>query len=160
MVSLMTSLIAVCAGVSVLLIIPFIRYFRPSLFAARVSGALYDLGLDVKKLDGSDSKRLHIECMAFYGALRGKANPKVLALRFFVHAYTQNPTFPERAFFRDAPLVHSIPVIKNWKKTGALPADIADREEKNIKEFLLKAVESQSLSKEDRLLTEIQILEL
>jgi hypothetical protein len=156
----MNSFIAVLAGISVLLMFPVVRYFRPSLFAARVSGALYDLGLDVKKLDSPDSKRLHRECMAFLGALKGKANPKVLALRFFVHAYTESSTFPERAFFRDAPLVHSVPVLKNWKKAGQIPSDVADREEKNIKEFLLKATKSQHMSKEDRLLTEIQILEL
>lgn len=155
----MNSLVAVVAGISALLIFPSIRYFRPSLFAARVSGALYDLGLDVKKL-GPDSKRLHNECMAFYGALKSKANPKSFAVRFFVHAYTESASFPERAFFRDAPLVHSIPIIKNWKKRGDLPGDIADLEERNIKEFLLKAIKAQAMSKEERLLTEIQILEL
>ena len=156
----MNSVIAVIAGVSVLLILPVIRYFGPSLFAPRVSGALYDLGLDVKKLDGPDSKRLHIETMAFYGALKGKANPKIRAVRFFVHAYTESASFPARAFFRDAPLVHSIPIIKKWKKAGAIPGDIADREEKNIKEFLLKAMKSQPMGKEERLLTEIQSLGL
>ena len=156
----MRTLVAVLAGGGLLLAYPVVRFFRPSLFAARVSGALYDLGLDVKKLDGPDSKRLHTETMTYYGVMKGKANPKILAVRFFVHAYTNSATFPEGAFFRDAPLVHSIPIIKNWKTVGHLPNDIAEREEENIKEFLLRAMQSQPMSKEDRLLAELQILGL
>ena len=137
------------------------RTHSPSMFAARVSGALYDLGIDARKLDDYFKKKLEIERRAFYGASFQKPpNHKAFALRFFVFALIEYKRLPIGAIIQDAPLVTSIPIIKGWAEKGEIPAGIAETEINKIKLYLVDHLPSDGMTKEDRLEKEIQILEL
>lgn len=155
--------IIIAAALSIVLAwttVTVIRNHAPSMFAGRVAGALYDLGVNVKKLDPVLSKKLEIECRAYYGATKKRANYRLLAVRFFVFACTEYENFPVHAIMRDAPLVTAISILREWAKKGYLPEEFAGREIDKIKQYLVSELPSQGMATDDRLAMEIQILEL
>jgi hypothetical protein len=132
----------------------------PAAFSARVSGALFDLGLQVMKLEGPLKANLSRETLAYYGALNEKANAQVFAARFFLRATTEYPAFTERALMFDGVLVRSIAVVRDWKTIGRIPEKPADAFILEVKKFLIDEINSQRLPTEQRLAMEIQVLEL
>ena len=156
------NIVLIIAGTVVLawLVFNVVKNHAPSMFAARVSGALFDLGIDARKLDDFFSKKLEIECKAFYGATKKKANPQLLAVRFFVFALIESDKFPIGAVTRDAPLLPSITTIRSWVSKGKLPSKFAEDEIGKIKSFLIKNLSSADIEKSEKLAMEIHVLEL
>lgn len=140
--------------------VTLVRNHAPSMFAARVAGALFDLGLNVKKLDGVLSKKLEIECLAYYGATKQRANYRLLAVRFFVFACSEYERFPVHAIIRDAPLITAISIIRDWARKGHIPEELAIKEVNKIKVYLVGTLPAQNIAIDERLAMEIQILAL
>jgi hypothetical protein len=93
----MTFLILTAIVILAWVVVTLVRNHAPAMFAARVAGALYDLGLDVKKLDGPFRKKLEIETLAYQGATKRKANHHLFAARFFVFTLVESERPPYHA---------------------------------------------------------------
>jgi hypothetical protein len=156
----MTFLILTAIVILAWVVVTLVRNHAPAMFAARVAGALYDLGLDVKKLDGPFRKKLEIETLAYQGATKRKANHHLFAARFFVFTLVESERPPYHAVVKEGALVGSIALIRSWAKKCHIPKDIAEKEIERVKLFLVKNLPSKTMAKDERLALEIQILEL
>jgi hypothetical protein len=137
-----------------------IRNRAPAMFAARVWGALFDLGLDAKRLGMPLGKKLESEIHATFVATKGRYSHHRLALRFFVYALVETHDAPFHATVREGALTQSVVLIRKWSKEGKVPADVADREIERIKGFLVDSLPLLNASEAERIAMEIQILEL
>lgn len=151
---------AIIIVVLVLVIAMFMRTHAPAMFQTRVGGALYDLGIDVKKLEPFFREKLFNECVAYYGATKKDASPTLLAVRFFVFAITESERLPIGAIIKEAPLISSIPIIREWATQGKLPEKLAEKEIGKLKMFLINGISKEEMTHEDKLATELQIFEL
>lgn len=140
--------------------VKLVRNYAPSMFAARVAGALYDLGLDVKKLDAAFRKKLEMETLPYQRAAKKSANHYLFAVRFFVFSFAESERPPYQAVIKEGALVSSIALIRSWVKKGRLPAELAEKEIEKVKLFLVDNLPSGTMEKDERLALEIQILEL
>ncbi|SRR5260221_2458040 len=154
-----TALIAIVGTVALWVLVQLVRYRRPSFFSAKVSGALFDLGLQVMKFESELNQMYLKDCLAYYEATGKNANPYEMASRFFLKAVTDYPAFAERAIMFDGVLIQSIKVVKSWreKKIGGA---VADDFIHKIKAFLIEGLQDQPMEKSMKIATEIQILEL
>lgn len=156
----MTFIISAAIVILAWVVVTLVRNHAPSMFAARVAGALYDLGLDVKKLDDSFRKKLEIETLAYQGATKKRANYHLFAVRFFVFTLVESEHPPYQAVVKEGALVGSIALIRSWAKKGKIPNELAEKEIERVKLFLVKNLPSTTMAKDERLALEIQILEL
>lgn len=117
------------------------KHHAPAMFAARIAGALFDLGLDAKKLDDRLHKKLHIETLAVFGATKGKYSHHHFAVRFFVHSLIEIEHAQYQAVVNDGALTRSIAVIRAWAQDGKIPTDVADREIDRIERFLVDSLD-------------------
>lgn len=156
----MTEIILVAlGGLSIWVIISFLRNMRPSVFSARVNGALFDLGLQPLKFEAELSRIYLKDCLEYFENNRKNANSYEMATRFFLKAVIRYPAFCERAIMFDGFLVRSIKVVRTWREKK-ISAAVADDFIHGIKDLLLEGVERQPMDKATRLAAEIQILEL
>lgn len=156
----MTTFLTAIVGTLLLwVLVQFIRNSRPSYFSAKVSGALFDLGLQVMKFESELNQMYLNDCLAYYEAKGRHANPYEMATRFFLKAVIDYPAFAERAVMFDGFLIRSIKVVKSWRETK-ISAATADDFILKIKTFLIEGLKDQSMEKDEKIATEIQILEL
>lgn len=155
-------MLAIDAGVALawLVLTGLRKHHAPSMFAARITGALFDLGLDARKLDDRLHKKLQIETLAVFGATKGQYSHHHFAVRFFVYSLVDIENGQYQAVVNDGALTRSIAVIRKWAKDGKIPTDVADREIDRIKRFLIDSLPLINAPKEERLVMEIKILEL
>lgn len=156
---MLATVIAIATGVALWVLVQIIRNSRASLFAAKVSGALFDLGLQPMKFDTALNKIYVQDCQSYYDANRPNANPHDLAAKFFVKAVMDYPAFVEQAVMFEGFLIRSIHVVKSWHEKK-ITAAAADNFILKIKTFLLEGLKAQPMEEGIRLATEIQILEL
>lgn len=155
-----TTITTIIIVVLVLVIAMFKRTHAPAMFQTRVGSKLFDLGVDVKKLEPYFREKLFNECVAYYGATKKDANPTLFAVRFFVFALTESERLPIDAIIKEAPLISSIPIIREWAKQGKLPEKLAEKEIGKLKMFLVSGLSKEDMTHEDKLATELQIFEL
>jgi hypothetical protein len=136
-----------------------VRNHPQALFAARVSGALFDLGLDSKRLHPRMSKMLRWEIHKIYAVTKGRLGPHMLAVRFFVYALCEEEDVPYGAVMRDGVLADSVSIIRGWGDEGKIKVETAETEIRKIKRFLIAKLPLLNLSEDERLATEIVILE-
>lgn len=156
---MLAAVIIIATSIALWVLAQIIRNSRPSMFAAKVSGALFDLGLQPMKFDTALNKMYVQDCQSYYEANRPNANPHDLAAKFFLKAVMDYPAFAERAVMFDGFLVRSIQVVKSWREKK-ITAAAADDFILKIKTFLLEGLKTQPMEEDMRLATEIQILEL
>lgn len=155
----MLTIIAIATGIALWVLVQIVRNSRPSMFAAKVSGALFDLGLQPMKFDTALNQIYVKDCQSYYEANRSNANPYDLATRFFLKAVAEYPAFVERAVMFEGFLVRSIHVVRSWREKK-ITAAAADDFILRIKTVLVDGLKDQPMEKDVRLATEIQILEL
>lgn len=136
------------------------RSHAPSVFAARIAGALFDLGLDTRKLDDRLHKKLQIETLAVFRATNGQYSHHHFAVRFFVYSLIDIENGQYQAVTREGALTRSIPVIRQWVNDGKLPLEYANSEIAKIKKFLIDSIPLMDFPTAERLAFEIQILEM
>lgn len=129
-------------------------------FSTRVNEALYELGVQVSKLEGPLKSNLSRESLAYSGALGPKANAHFFAARFFLRATTEYPEYSEKALVFDGVLTRSISVMRGWKQKGYVQEEPAEKFILDVKRALIDGFKSQDLPEEEKLATEIQVLEL
>ena len=88
------------------------RIHRQGMLAASATGALWDLGLDVKKLPPHAKAKFFGEADALSTATKGRFHPKRLAMRFFGWYCVENPRFDPSAFRSDGALSASIGIMR------------------------------------------------
>ncbi|MBN8474521.1 hypothetical protein [Sulfuritalea sp.] len=154
-----TFLIAAVATVALWVLVQFVRNSRPSYFSARVSGALFDLGLQITKFEPVLNKMYIADCVTYYEANGKRSNPWEMAARFFLKAVIEYPAFVERAVMFDGFLVRSIKVVKSWRGKK-INAAFADDFVIKIKTFLIDGLKDQPMPEDEKIATEIIILEL
>lgn len=152
-------LLAIVGALGLWVLVQFVRNSRPSYFSAKVSGALFDLGLQVMKFESELNKMYINDCVTYYEANGKQANPYEMATRFFLKSVIDYPAFVERAVTFDGFLVRSIEVVKSWRGKK-ISAAVADDFITKIKTFLIDGLQDQPMEKEIKIATEIQILEL
>jgi hypothetical protein len=136
------------------------RNHAPSVFAARIAGALFDLGLDARKLDDRLHKKLQIETLAVFRAAKGQYSHHHFAVRFFVYSLVDIENGQYQAVTGEGALTKAIAVIREWAKGGKIPMESADREIGTIKKFLIDGLATSHASDAERIAIEIQIMEL
>ncbi len=137
-----------------------VRNHPQALFAARVSGALFDLGLDSRRLHPQMSKKLQWEIHKVYTVTKGRQGFHMLAVRFFVHALCEVDDVPYGAVLRDGVLGKSVGIIRRWGNEGRIKVETAESEISKIKCFMIAELPLLNLSEGERIATEIVILEL
>jgi len=141
------------------------KFFRRSvnvgklMFAARVSGLLFDLGLDVKRLPVLPHANFFIEVSAIHKTDRS-FHPKRLAMRFFGWYCVGNTNFDSCAFLREGVLVESISIMRSWAAAEPDLAKAAEREIHLIVEYLYKVFGNLDIDKEEQLHAQLLLLEL
>ena len=159
-VLLMTNVFITIVGTVILwVLVQVIRHRRPSFFSAKVSGALFDLGLQVMKFESELNQIYLKDCLAYYEANGKNANPYEMATRFFLKAIIDYPAFSDRAVMFDGVLIRSIKVVKSWREKK-ISEIVADEFIYKIKTFLIEGLQGQPMQKDMKIATEIQILEL
>jgi hypothetical protein len=138
----------------------FFKGNASSLFTARVSGDLFDLGLDVKRLPDRPRQKFFDECLAVHTATKGVYKSKRLAMRFFVWYVVECPDFDQKAFIRDGVLTSSISIMKGWGQQDPELLDAAERESGTIRRYLHDKFETMDIPREQILEAQLRILEL
>lgn len=93
---------------AVWLCVRVVRNHGPSAFYARVSGSLFDLGIDVGKLDSRLTASLRNESIAYHAALGKKASPHELSVRFLIRLTEQHLEALDSARRSESVLVQAI----------------------------------------------------
>ena len=136
------------------------RNHAPSMFAARIAGALFDLGLDARRLDDRLQRKLQSETIAVFRATKGRYSHHSFAVRFFVYSLVDIDNGQYQAVTGEGALTKAIAVIREWAKDGKITTESADREIEAIKTFLIDGIGSYPASEAERIAMEIQILKL
>jgi hypothetical protein len=135
------------------------------MFVAKASGALFDLGLDVKRLSPEAKERYFIEGHAIYEATRKRPpeqryNPKRFAMRFFVWYGLEYKRTDTQAFVREGVLADSIAIMRQWARREPELADVVEREVKLVFETLYRATERMTDPKEVVLAAQLELLRI
>jgi hypothetical protein len=151
------------AALAVVIVAP--KWFRKKssigkfMFAARASGLLFDLGLDVKRLPVLAQAQFFIEASAVHTTDR-RFHPKRLALRFFGWYCVDNSKFDSRALVREGVLVESISIMRAWAAAEPDLANAAEREIHLIVKYLYKEFENLDIDKGEQLHAQLLLLKL
>ena len=154
-----TYLIAFVFALAIWVVLQVIKNHSPSFFSSKVSGALFDLGLQVMKLEPQLNQIYIKDCLSYYESKGKQANPYEMATHFFLKAVIDYPAFAERAIMFDGFIIRSIKVVKSWRKSKVSDA-VADDFLIKIKTFLIDGLKNQPMEEDVKIATEIQILEL
>jgi hypothetical protein len=130
------------------------------LFAARASGYLFDLGLDVKRLPDKARAKFFQEAHALHSATKGRFHPKRFAMRFFGWYCTENKDLDLRPFLGEGVISSSIPIMRSWASAEPELSDAAEKEVMSIVQFLSKGFENSVASDEDKFNAQLALLEL
>jgi hypothetical protein len=129
-------------------------------FTARVSGYLFDLGLDVRHLPHRSKEKFFQEADALHIATNGSFNPKRLAIRFFSWYCVENPDFNSRPLLREGVIGSSIPLMRSWAAAEPELANMVEKEVDSIVRFLYKGIEKADADKETKLSAQLALLKL
>jgi len=130
------------------------------MLAARASGKLYDLGLDVKALPEDAKRKFFIEANALSSATNGKFDPKRLAMRFFGWYCTESRAFNGQGLMWEGAMSDAITTMREWAKADPDLRKAAESEADRIVRWLYEASETASLNEEERFNAQIALLEL
>lgn len=131
----------------------------PERFYVTVSQALKELGLDSSKFGPSLSRRLELECRAYFSATKRMSEAKFIAVRFFVFSCAEYDEFPEFAVTTDTPYTSAIDTIRKWSSAGSIPSKFAEEEVDKLKISFVKVLAGMDIETGERLAHEIFILE-
>jgi hypothetical protein len=135
------------------------------LFVAKASGALFDLGLDVKRLPAEAKQHFFREGHAIYEATkdrpsRNRYNPKRFAMRFFGWYSVEYKMPDPKAFLRDGVLAGSISTMRQWARKEPDLSEAAEKEVKLIFNYLYRSFETMKAPKETILGAQLKLLEI
>ncbi len=133
------------------------------LFIARASGALFDLGLDVKRLPAEAKQHFFREGHVIYEATKDRPsnsryNPKRLAMRFFGWYGVEYKMPDPKAFLREGVLADSISTMRQWARKEPDLAESAEKEVKLIFDYLYRSLETMKAPKETILAAQLNLL--
>jgi hypothetical protein len=129
-------------------------------FAAKASGALFDLGVDVKRLSPAAKEKFFTEADALFEASKGNFHPKRFAMRFFGWYVVESGIADPNAFLREGVMVQSIPIMRAWGRQEPSLSDAAEREIKLVFEHLYRSFETMALPSEDIIQAQMSLLEM
>lgn len=136
------------------------RQRRTARFVAKVRTALAELGLHVPRFRLPLKRLFEDVCVACYTKQGEKANPHALAVEFFLRLMIEYPSVVDNAVMFNGVLLKSVDVMRAWHLKSLVSAGLADTSIAQVKQFLLKQLQTMDLSEEERLATELQIREL
>jgi len=103
-----------------------VRHHAESMFFARVTGVLFDLGINASKLDRPLYKQLQDEASACFRDTNGTASHHLFAVRFFISTLAAREEPRSTDIITRTVATHAIGWISAWAKEGKIPADVAD----------------------------------
>lgn len=133
---------------------------QEGMFAARASGHLYDLGLDVKALPEEARQKFFIEVNALNTATNGTFDPKRLAMRFFGWYCTEHRAFNGQGLMWEGAMSDAVSTMREWAKADPNLRQAAESEADRIVRRLYEASEASTLDEEERFNAQIALLEL
>lgn len=132
----------------------------PSIFCAKVSGALYDLGLQPMKFGSELNKMFLADCNAYFEKNGGNSNPHEMAAQFYIKAILDYSAFAEPAAVCEDVIVRPISVVRVWLVDNKISEKSEALFTNKMKVALFESVEDQDMTTEMKMATKIQILEL
>jgi hypothetical protein len=136
------------------------RNRSPSIFCAKVSGALYELGLQPMKFNSALNKIFLTDCNAYHKINGGDSNPYDFASQFYLKAILEYSAFAEPATLNEDVLLRPISVVREWRVNNKIGTASEEHFTNKIKTALFESVEEQDMSDVMKMTTKIQILEL
>jgi hypothetical protein len=133
---------------------------RTARFVAKVRNALAELGLHVPRFRLPLKRLFEDVCVACYTKQGEKANPHALAIEFFLRLMIEYPNVVGNAVMFNGVLLKSVDVMRAWHLKSRVSANLADASIAQVKQYLLKQLQTMDLPDEERLATELQIREL
>lgn len=133
---------------------------QEGMLAARASGNLYDLGLDVKALPQEAQEKFFIETKALSNATKGKFDSKRFAMRFFGWYCTESRAFDGQGLLWEGAMSDAVTTMREWAKADPNLRQAAESEADRIIRRLYEASEALGLEDEDRLNAQVSLLEL
>ncbi len=119
-------------------------------FASQASGALYDLGLDVRRLPDEPRKKFFIEAHALHTATKGRFHPKHLAMRFFTWYHTEYEYGDPQAIVGDGSLIKALILMRQWHTKEATLRDAAKSEMTKIVKFVYALIDEGGSDRKSR----------
>jgi len=134
-------------------------------FVAKASGALFDLGLDVKRLPPSANEKFFREGRAAFEATKNRPttnryNPKLFAMAFFVWYGVEYKLVDQKAFLRKGVLADSIRIMRKWAKSEPELHGPVELHVKTVFQYLYDSFEAMSAPKNTILTAQLRLLEI
>lgn len=133
------------------------------MFVAKASGALFDLGLDIKRLPDEAKKKFFREGHAAYEATKNRPrksryNPKFIAMAFFAWYGVEYGRMDPKAFLREGVLAESISTMRMWARQEPELREAAEIAVKKIFDYLYQSFETMKAPKETILEAQLTLL--
>lgn len=131
-----------------------------AIWTAKVSGDLWDLHLDVKKLPPEANKKFFNEAHALHQATKGKFHRKRFAMRFFGWYVAEYPGPDIRSFNVEGAVAGSIPVMRDWARKEPELEDAAKAEIMKIGTFLYQQFEKMNVPEQEKIDAQFALLKM
>jgi len=137
----MEFLIGAVILVAVVYALTSIRHHGPSMFHARVSGAVFDLGITPLKMGSANNQVMMDMSLAEFRAKGKQANFHEVAVDFFLKMTLEKGAIRQKAQIHGAVLVRAVAVISQWGNAGKISGEKAEQAISQINYFVEEGLE-------------------